>query len=125
MALRVAVVDDTQHVREMLASMLALDGFEVVGQGDSGEEAISLAVEHQPDVLVLDYSMPRMDGLTAARKVREVRPNQRIILYTAYLDKELQEAAAEAGVAVCVGKVEGLETLERSISELCLQMGIK
>lgn len=119
---RVAVIDDTQHVREMLVAMLDLDGFDVVGEGASGEEAVAVASEQKPDVLVLDYSMPHMDGLTAARKVREVVPGQNIILYTAYLDKALQEAAAEAGVAVCVGKVEGLETLERSIAELCLQL---
>lgn len=120
--MKVAVVDDTEHVREMLVSMLVLDGFEVVGQGASGEEAIAIASEGRPDVLVLDYSMPKMDGLTAARKVREAVPGQSIILYTAYLDEALREAAAQAGVAVCVGKVDGLETLERSIAELCLQI---
>lgn len=120
--MKVAVVDDTEHVREMLVSMLVLDGFQVVGEGSSGEEAIAIASERRPDVLVLDYSMPKMDGLTAARKVREVVPGQSIILYTAYLDEALREAAAQAGVAVCVGKVDGLETLERSIAELCLQI---
>lgn len=123
MAVRVAVVDDTEHVREMLVSMLELDGFQVVGQAASGSEAVSMVSEKRPDVLVLDYSMPEMDGLTAARMVREKVPGQSIILYTAYLDTALQEAAAQAGVAVCVGKVEGIETLERSISELCLQLG--
>lgn len=121
-AIRVAVIDDTQHVREMLVSMLQLDGFEVVGQGDRGDQAAPLVENTRPDVLILDYSMPGMDGLTAARNVRTAVPNQSIILYTAYLDTALQEAAAKAGVAVCVGKVEGLETLERSIAELCLQL---
>ena len=117
------MVDDTVHVREMLVSMLSLDGFDVVGEGGSGEEAVTVATQTKPDVLIIDYSMPGMDGLTAAKKVRESVPEQGIILYTAYLDDALREAAAAAGVAVCVGKVEGLETLERSISELCLQLG--
>jgi DNA-binding NarL/FixJ family response regulator len=119
---RVAVVDDTEHVREMLVSMLVLDGFEVIGEGANGEDAVRLASALEPDVLVMDYSMPGEDGLAAARRVRAQVPEQAIILYTAYLDDALREAAADAGVALCVGKVEGLETLERSIFELCLQL---
>ncbi|MGH2812419.1 MAG: response regulator transcription factor [Actinomycetota bacterium] len=125
MTVRVAVVDDTEHVRGMLVSMLSLDGFEVVGEGSRGEDALDLARDLSPDVLVIDYSMPDMDGLTAARMVKESVPKQGIILYTAYLDDALRDQAREAGVAICVGKVEGLETLERSISELCLQLGSK
>jgi DNA-binding NarL/FixJ family response regulator len=125
LTVRVAVVDDTEHVRGMLVSMLSLDGFEVVGEGSRGKDALDLARDLSPDVLVIDYSMPDMDGLTAARMVKESVPKQGIILYTAYLDDALRDQAREAGVAICVGKVEGLETLERSISELCLQLGSK
>ncbi len=123
MAVKVVVIDDTDHVREMLASMLSLDGFDVVAQGKNGEEALELADKHRPDVIVIDYSMPRTNGLEASKKVLELIPDQPIILYTAYIDDVLKQAAKEAGIAICVGKVEGLETLERSISELCLQLG--
>lgn len=122
MPVRVAIVDDTEHVREMLASMLILDGFEVVGRGSSGPEALAIAVGSHPDVIVLDYQMPGMNGLEAARRIRDEVPRQAIILYTAYLDNALEQAAREAGVALCVGKVEGIETLERNISSLCLQL---
>jgi CheY-like chemotaxis protein len=63
--------------------------------------------------------MPGMDGLTAARAIRQERPSQAIILYTAYLDSVLEQQARDAGVALCIGKVEGLNQLERHISELC------
>ncbi|MGH2704187.1 MAG: response regulator transcription factor [Actinomycetota bacterium] len=125
MAIRVAVVDDTDHVRQMLVSMLELDGFDVVGEGASGSEAVDLASKERPDVMVLDYAMPEMDGLTAARKIRAAVPRQSIILYTAYLDERLRREAKDAGVALCVGKVEGLATLERNISEICLQLGLE
>ena len=120
---RILVVDDTDHVRTMLVNMLELDGFEVVGEAATGEEAVDLASDKDPVVIVMDYKMPGMDGLTAARKIREVRPNQAIILYTAYLDSDLEAKAREAGVAVSVGKVEGLNQLERHITELCRDFG--
>jgi DNA-binding NarL/FixJ family response regulator len=119
MSVKVLVVDDTEHVRNMLAEMLELDGFEVVGRAKSGAEAIEGAASRSPDVIVMDYKMSDMDGLTAARSVKEARPDQAIILYTAYLDPELEAEAKAAGVALCVGKVEGLNQLERHITELC------
>lgn len=116
---RVLVVDDTDHVRNMLVDMLELDGFEVVGQAASGEDAVQLASETAPDVIVMDFKMPGMDGLSAARAIRETRTSQPIILYTAYLDPTIEAQAKDAGVALCVGKVEGLNQLERHITELC------
>jgi CheY-like chemotaxis protein len=117
--IRVLVVDDTDHVRSMLVDMLELDGFTVVGEAASGREAIGAAASLDPDVIVMDYKMPGMDGLTAAKEIRAERRHQAIILYTAYLDSLLEAQAAEAGVALCVGKVEGLTELERIITELC------
>ena len=122
MGMKVLVVDDTDHVRNMLVDMLELDGFDVVGQAASGQEAIDVAPESDPDVIVMDYKMPGVDGLTAAKSIRETRPSQAIILYTAYLDSELEAQAKEAGVAMCIGKVEGLNELERHISELCREL---
>ena len=117
--IKVMVVDDTDHVRSMLVDMLELDGFSVVAQAASGPEAIKESEAQAPDVIVMDYRMPGMDGLTAAKTIRAQRSNQAIILYTAYLDPMLEAQAAEAGVALCVGKVEGLNQLERHITELC------
>lgn len=119
MQVRVLVVDDTDHVRSMLADMLDIDGFEVVGQAASGPEAIELARTTTPHVVVMDYKMPGMDGLTAARAIKEENATLPIIIYTAYLDPDLEEQARESGVAMTVGKVEGLNQLERHITDLC------
>lgn len=113
------VVDDTPKVRNMLTSMLALDGFEVAGSSGSGREAIAMIETLDPDVVIIDYKMPGMDGLQTARHVRETRPAQIMIMYSAFIDPQLQEAAEEAGVAVCLAKVEGLASLEHEISRLC------
>ena len=117
--IRVMVVDDTAHVLRMLSAMLSLDGFEVVAEASAGEAAIDAVEAADPDVVVMDYRMPLMDGLTAARRIRARRPSQIIVLYTAFIDEELERRADEAGVSLCVGKVEGLASLEREISRLC------
>jgi len=116
------VVDDTDHVRQMLASMLTLDGFEVVEEAASGNEAVRRVEGADPDVVVIDYRMPGMDGLDTARHIKERRPGQLMVLYTAFIDEDLQKAADAAGIAVCLGKVEGLASLEREISRLCTSL---
>lgn len=123
MAIEVVVVDDTKHVLDMLVSLLTLDGFDIVGQGISGQQAVELAARHRPNVMVIDHAMAGMNGLEAARQILADHPDQNIILYTAYVDKALKQEAADVGVALCLGKAEGLETLERAICELCLQLG--
>lgn len=115
---RVMVVEDTDHVRRMLISMLELDGFEIVSEVASGQQAVDDVATADPDVIVIDYKMPAMDGLSVARMVREVRPQQVIILYTAYVDEALEQEAAAAGVSLCVDKMEGLASLEREITRL-------
>ena len=107
----------------MLAEMLELDGFIVVGQAASGVDAVTLAKDLTPDVIVMDYKMPGMDGLEASKSIKGDRPDQAIVLYTAYLDPDLELQAKEAGVAMCVGKIEGLNQLERHITELTRDLG--
>lgn len=116
--IRVFVVDDTDHVRRMLTTMLSVDGFEVVGGACDGPSAIHAVIEAEPDVVVVDYKMPAMNGLETARLIREQRPGQHVILYTAFADEEVERAAAEIGVAVCLGKAEGLGPLEKEIRRL-------
>ena len=116
------VIDDTSHVRTMLRTMLELDGFEVVAEASSGPEAIDQLDGADPDVVVVDYKMPEVDGIETTRMIRELRPDQIVILYTAFLDDELERRAAEAGVTVSLGKVSGLASLELEIRRHCEKM---
>lgn len=119
-AVRVLVVDDTEHVRAVVADMLRLDGFQVVGQAAGVDEALALATATDPHVVVMDLKMPVVDGIEGARRMRALRPEQLVILYTAYLDGEVEQQARAAGVALCLSKVEGLPRLEREIVRLTL-----
>lgn len=122
MTIRVLLVDDTDHVREMLAEMLRLDGFEIAGEAASGHAAIDAVRLSTPDVIVMDLKMPGMDGITATAEIREFAPTVPIILYTAYLDDEIEGRAKTAGVTACIGKIEGIDSLEREIATLCLDL---
>lgn len=122
MTVRVLVVDDTDHVRRMLVEMLTLDGFQVVGEAIDGEHAVRVAAECQPDVIVMDLRMPGVDGIEATRRIKATRPDQVVILYTAYLDPVIEAQAREAGVTVCLGKIEGLQELERELSRLTMEL---
>jgi DNA-binding NarL/FixJ family response regulator len=117
-AVRVMVVDDTDHVREMLGAMLSVGGFEVVGDVADGEGAADACDRWAPDVVVVDYQMTKVDGLEATRRIRARRPNQTIILYSAFVDGEIADAAADAGVALCVAKEDGVAALEGEIIRL-------
>jgi CheY-like chemotaxis protein len=116
--IRVFVIEDTPQMRLLLEQMLTLDNFEVVGSAANGAAALSELNRADPDVVVLDYNMPGLDGLLTARLIKEERPGQAIILYSAYLDTDLEEKAARAGIALCVEKADGILTLERDIRRL-------
>jgi len=116
--IRVFLIDDTAEMRRLLEQILSLDEFEVVGSAANGASALPVMAEADPDVVVLDYNMPGLDGLMTARLIKEERPDQAIILYTAYLDAELERKATRAGIALCLEKAEGILTLEDDIRRL-------
>jgi DNA-binding NarL/FixJ family response regulator len=116
--IRVFLIEDTPEMRLLLEQMLTLDDFEVVGSAANGAAALPDMSKANPDVVVLDYNMPGLDGLLTARLIKEERPDQAIILYTAYLDGELEEKAKRAGINLCVEKADGILTLERDIRRL-------
>lgn len=114
------IVDDTEHVLAVVADMLRLDGFDVVATASDGLRALELAAETDPHVVVMDLRMPGIDGLETTRRLRAARPGQQVVLYTAYLDAEIEREAMAAGAALCLAKVEGLPRLERELIRLTL-----
>jgi DNA-binding NarL/FixJ family response regulator len=84
---RVLAADDQRVVREGLAMVLGLlPGVEVVGAAADGDEAVAMAVDCQPDVVLMDLRMPRCDGVEATRRLREQAPQVKVIVLTTYAD---------------------------------------
>jgi DNA-binding NarL/FixJ family response regulator len=96
--IRVVLADDQRLVRESLGTLLGLlAGIDLVASASDGEEALALADEHRPDVVLMDLRMPRLDGIEATRRLRERRPEVRVIALTTYADDESVLGALRAG----------------------------
>lgn len=96
--IRVLVADDQRVVREGLTMVLGLmDDVEVVGAASDGAEAVAMAVELRPDVVLMDLRMPRCDGVEATRRLRERRPETRVVVLTTYSDDRSVIDALRAG----------------------------
>jgi len=98
--IRVLIVDDHAMVREGLRTFLELqDGIEVAGEAADGDEAVAAAERLEPDVILMDLVMPRRDGVSAMREIRERHPDARVIVLTSFLDDGRLMPALAAGAA--------------------------
>src|SRR5690349_1092917 len=96
--IRVMIVDDHEMVRSGLSVFLEInDDFELVAEASSGAEAIRLAEEMHPDVMLMDLIMPGIDGITAMQRIRAIHPDVQIIALTSFKDEELVRSALQAG----------------------------
>jgi two-component system, NarL family, response regulator LiaR len=96
--IKVLLVDDHMVVRSGLSTVLSVyDDLKLVGEGGNGEEAIQLCERLQPDVVLMDLIMPKMDGMTAIRIIKERWPKIQIIALTSFKEKEHVEGALKAG----------------------------
>jgi DNA-binding NarL/FixJ family response regulator len=108
---RILIVDDHPLTRDALAGLLAQNGFDVVAQAGSGADAIVQAKELQPDLVLLDLSMPDMDGLTALPKLRDAAPNAEVVVLTASEEESNLLGAIRAGAAGYLLKSEPPERI--------------
>lgn len=100
---RVLVAEDEALIRMDLVELLTDEGYDVVGQVADGQEAVELARELDPDLVVMDVKMPRMDGITAAEIIAEERIAP-VVMLTAFSQRDLVERAREAGAMAYVVK---------------------
>lgn len=97
MTIRLLLADDHRMLREGLRRSMIDEGFEVVGEAENGEEAVRLAGELRPDVVLMDVSMPEMDGVEATRAIARMDDGPRVIMLTMHADADVLADAIRAG----------------------------
>jgi DNA-binding NarL/FixJ family response regulator len=115
-ATRVVIVEDNRLFRETLELLLALrEGIEVVGSVEGGAEAVELCRSLAPDIVLMDYRMPGLDGAQATAAVLAASPASRVICLTASVSSAERELVLAAGAVACLTKDEGLDTIVETI----------
>jgi DNA-binding NarL/FixJ family response regulator len=97
MSIRLLLADDHRMLRESLRRSLEDEGMTVVGEAADGEEAVRLAVQLKPDVVLMDVSMPDLDGIEATRQLLRVVPDVKVLMLTMHADRDLVDKALKAG----------------------------
>ena len=97
MTIRLMLADDHQLLREGLSRSMTEEGFDVVAEARNGAEAVMLAKQHRPDVILMDVTMPELDGVEACRQVRAALENTRVVMLTMHADQEVLASAIRAG----------------------------
>jgi DNA-binding NarL/FixJ family response regulator len=110
--LRVLVIDDNDVFRHALEVLLTLGGdIEVAGSDPTGENVVERCAELRPDVLLVDYRLPGLDGVQITRLVREHRPEVAVVALTAAAGEREVEALLQAGAVACIGKDRPLDAI--------------
>lgn len=114
---RVLIVDDNRVIRQALRSMFS-GGWIVCGEAENGEQAVTMAAELRPDVTLLDFQMPVMNGLDAAKKILEDNPAMPIAMYTLHQNLVFESAALAVGVRRVVSKADIFSALIPALQEM-------
>ena len=102
--LRVVLVDDVREVREAVAGLLRNAGHEIVGEADDGASGVQETVAHRPDLVLMDWRMPGLNGVEATRQIRASYPSTAIVAFCATDTPEIRDAFQTAGADVFVDK---------------------
>jgi DNA-binding NarL/FixJ family response regulator len=112
MAPRILIIDDSSLVRNLVRRHLESEpGWQVCGEAKDGREGIERALDLHPNLIVLDLSMPVMNGLEAAKSLHKLMPAVPLIMYTSFTTKHLKEEVLAAGVSRVVEKSESVSDL--------------
>jgi DNA-binding NarL/FixJ family response regulator len=116
---RVLVADDFDTVRKGVCAILSSrEGIEVCAEAANGEEAVRKARELKPDVVIMDFSMPVMDGLEASKKILQAFPGMAILMFSMHKTEALTQAAKNAGVSGFVTKGESAQNLLQAVDSV-------
>lgn len=112
MAKTVLIVDDNEFIRQELCELFQCQAdFEVCADAENGREAIEMAEQLRPDLIVLDLSMPVMNGLDAARVLKRIMPTVPVIMYSVFGDRFVEQQARMIGISAVVSKSDPFSVL--------------
>jgi DNA-binding NarL/FixJ family response regulator len=118
----VLIVDDGPLLRQKLSERLRREGdFDVCGEAGDGQEAIEKVQQLQPDLIIMDLSMPKMNGLDAVRILRKLIPSIPIIVFSNYSDAFVKKLALSLGVTAVISKSQNISVLLSAARGLFLQ----
>ena len=121
----IVIVDDDTDVRVLVRTRLRMSGqFRVVGEGADGAEAVALAEQHRPSLMLLDISMPGVDGLEALPRVLEASPTTRIVVFSGFEEQGLVEKTKELGASAFIEKSTSLDALIERLAVIAPDDGV-
>ena len=114
--MRILIADDHEIVRKGVSSLLlSRENFEICGEAANGEEAIQQVRQLEPDLVVLDVTMPVLDGISAAKRIRKMRPSTPILILSMHEGREMIRAAKQAGAQAFVTKSDVSSVLLKAV----------
>ena len=121
----IVIVDDDTDVRVLVRTRLRMSGqFRVVGEGADGAEAVALAEQHRPSLMLLDISMPGVDGLEALSRVLEASPTTRIVVFSGFEEQGLADKTKELGASAFIEKSTSLDALVERLAVITPEDGV-
>jgi len=116
--MRILIVDDSEFARSGLKVLLGgRTDCEVCGEANDGKQAVLKAIDLNPDLIILDYSMPGMDGLHVAQEIYKAMPAAQIVMCTLFPSRELEKEAVKYGVKQVISKAEMSKALVAAIED--------
>ncbi len=104
MSRKVLIVDDSQIMRDVMSKFLTNYNLEIVGTARDGEEAVTMFRDLKPDLVTLDITMPKIDGLAALKEMKKIRSDAQVIIVSAINDKSIVLKALDAGASLFINK---------------------
>jgi DNA-binding NarL/FixJ family response regulator len=121
---RIVLADDHDIIRRGIRSLLDLtSAWDVCAEASNGREAVEKAVEFKADLVIMDVSMPVMNGIDAARQIRAVSPSTKVVIFTMHDSPQITTAARDAGAVACLTKTTLGDQLQRVVAEVLTSDG--
>jgi DNA-binding NarL/FixJ family response regulator len=115
---RIVLADDHEVIRRGIRSLLDGASWEVCGEAANGQEAVEKVAELKPDLVVMDVSMPVMNGIEATRIIRSSSPSTKVVIFSMHDSPQIAAAASEAGASACLTKTSLGDQLKKVIAQV-------